>query len=68
MMAGSAEYQKILTTLSQPLARHGNLACSSNADAQGCGYLETDSVAIIYDENNNRVDLFANKQLLPEGG
>lgn len=64
---GNADYQEILTALSGPLARHGNLACSSNADAQGCGYLETDSVAIIYDENNNRVDLFANKELLPEG-
>lgn len=59
-------YQQALQLLSAPLARHGNLACSSNANAAGCGYLETDSLAIIYDENNNAVDIFASKLLLPE--
>ena len=63
---GTPDYQKILATLSAPLARHGNLACDSNADAKGCGYLETDSVALIYDENNSAADLFVSKTLVPD--
>lgn len=63
---GSPLYQQALQLLSSPLARHGNLACSSNANAPGCGYLTTDTLAIIYDENNNVVDVFTNKALLPE--
>lgn len=63
---GSPLYQQALQLLAAPLARHGNLACSSNANAPGCGYLNTDTLAIIYDENNNVADVFANKALLPE--
>lgn len=63
---GTPEYQQMLKILSEPLPRHGNLACGSNANAAGCGYLDTDTLAIIFDENNSKVDIFANKQLLPE--
>lgn len=52
--------------LSRPLARNGNLACSSNGDAQGCDYVETDSAAVIYDENNARINLFLDKHFLPK--
>ncbi|KFD19485.1 TcfC E-set like domain-containing protein [Yokenella regensburgei] len=50
--------------LAAPLPRNGNLACSSNGDARGCDYLDTDSAAIIYDENNARISLFLDKHFL----
>ncbi|WP_455269030.1 TcfC E-set like domain-containing protein [Rahnella aceris] len=66
LKTGTPDYQKMLATLSAPLPRHGNLACSSNADARGCGYLETDSLALIYDENNSAADVFVSKALVPD--
>lgn len=68
LKAGTPDYQQMLTTLSAPLARHGNLVCGSNANATGCGYLDTDSLALIYDENNSAADVFVSKKLLPESG
>lgn len=52
--------------LSAPLARNGNLACSSNGSASGCDYIDTRSAAIIYDENNARINLFFDKAFLPK--
>lgn len=51
--------------LNSPLKRNGNLACNTNGRAPGCDYIETDSVAIIYDENNARADLFLGDQYRP---
>ena len=68
LKAGTPEYQQMLAALSAPLPRHGNLACGSNANAKGCGYLETDSLALIYDENNSAADVFVSKKLVPESG
>ncbi|AEX53410.1 alpha-fimbriae usher protein [Rahnella aquatilis CIP 78.65 = ATCC 33071] len=68
LKAGTPDYQKMLATLSAPLSRHGNLACGSNANAKGCGYLETDSLALIYDENNSAADVFVSKKLVPDAG
>ncbi|WMT15640.1 TcfC E-set like domain-containing protein [Serratia fonticola] len=57
---------QVISALQQPLARNGNLACSSNGDAPSCDYLETQTVGIIYDENNTRVNLFLDRQYLPQ--
>ncbi len=57
---------QLIAALAQPLPRNGNLACSTNGDAQNCDYLETQTVGIIYDENNTRVNLFLNRQYLPQ--
>jgi Mat/Ecp fimbriae outer membrane usher protein len=51
--------------LSSPLKRNGNLACSTNGRALGCDYIETDSLAIIYDENNAKAGLFLGGQYRP---
>jgi hypothetical protein len=51
--------------ISEPLARNGNKACSSNGGAAGCDYLETDSLALIYDENNAKVALFLGPEFVP---
>ena len=54
------------TALSAPLARNGHLACSSNGSADGCDYIDTRSAAVIYDENNARINLFLDKAFLPK--
>jgi outer membrane usher protein FimD/PapC len=57
---------QLIAALTQPLPRNGNLACSSNGNAPSCDYLETQTVGIIYDENNTRVNLFLDRQYLPQ--
>lgn len=56
----------VSAALAVPLARNGNLACSSNGSAAGCDYIDTDRAAIIYDENNARISLFLDKKFLPK--
>ncbi|MCG0456125.1 TcfC E-set like domain-containing protein [Enterobacter cloacae complex sp. ECC445] len=56
----------VSAALAVPLARNGNLACSSNGSAAGCDYMDTDRAAIIYDENNARINLFLDKTFLPK--
>ncbi|OKP21143.1 hypothetical protein [Serratia liquefaciens] len=51
------QQKQALQALSQPLARHGNLACNGSA-TPGCGYVATDSVAAILDESEGAVLLF----------
>lgn len=48
-----------------PLKRNGHLACSTNGRAPGCDYLTTESLAIIYDENEAKVRLFLGSQHAP---
>lgn len=57
---------QLIAALTQPLPRNGNLACSSNGNALSCDYLETQTVGIIYDENNSRVSLFLDRRYLPQ--
>lgn len=45
-------------TLNRLLPRNSKFSCSSNGGAPGCDFLKTDSVEIIYDENNTIVYLF----------
>src|SRR5471030_1601444 len=52
-------------SLNSPIKRNGNLACGTNGRAQGCDYIETDSLAIIYDENFAKVGLFLGSQYRP---
>lgn len=56
----------LISALGKGLERNGNLACSSNGNAPGCDYLETQTVSIIYDENNSSVNLFLDRQYLPK--
>lgn len=46
--------------------RNGNLSCNSSGNEPGCDFLATDTVDIIYDENNARVSLFIGGRYLPE--
>lgn len=49
--------KQALQALSQPLVRHGNLACNGGT-VPGCGYVATDSAAAILDESEGAVLLF----------
>lgn len=54
----------LLAVLKQPLARNGHLYCQNRVTQQGCGFIESDSVAIIFNENRNAIDLFINPKWL----
>ncbi|MEO3990612.1 TcfC E-set like domain-containing protein [Pseudocitrobacter cyperus] len=57
---------ELTARLSQPLARNGELACSSINNSPGCGYLNPDDVALIYNDEQNAVTLFLNKSWYPD--
>lgn len=59
------KYQDLLKTLETPLPRNGESSCGYLNKTPGCGYLKTDSVALIYDESEDSVTLFLSKELLP---
>lgn len=54
----AADVSMIGDALSRPMARNGNLACAGQAGVNGCGYVETDSAAVIYDESEGSIELF----------
>ncbi|MEG1113301.1 MAG: fimbrial protein, partial [Hafnia sp.] len=56
----------VVAKLSQPLERHGELACSTVNSGAGCGYLTTNDVALIYNDEQNAVNLFLNKEWYPD--
>ncbi|WP_253377843.1 TcfC E-set like domain-containing protein [unidentified bacterial endosymbiont] len=56
----------VTAKLSQPLERHGELACSAINNSVGCGYLATKDVALIYNDEQNAVTLFLNKAWYPD--
>ncbi|EAN4330543.1 fimbrial protein [Salmonella enterica] len=58
--------QTIAAKLSQPLERHGEQACSVINNSTGCGYLSTQDVALIYNDEQNAVTLFLNKEWYPD--
>ncbi len=60
-----ARLKAITAKLSQPLERHGELACSIINHSTGCGYLTTNDVALIYNDEQNSVSLFLNKEWYP---
>lgn len=65
--AGVPGLSALLTSsLNSSLKRNGTLSCSTNGRVPGCDYIDTDGVAIIYDENNARVGLFLGQQYRPK--
>lgn len=48
--------------LAQPLARNGHLICYSGHEL--CGNIKSDSVAAIFDDNSNAIELFINADWL----
>ncbi|KUZ38095.1 cable pilus usher protein CblC [Burkholderia territorii] len=50
--------------LSKAMARNGNLACAGQAGVNGCGYVDTDRAAVIYDESEGNIELFLSRDWL----
>jgi Mat/Ecp fimbriae outer membrane usher protein len=57
--------QAIIAALSAPMARNGHLVCPTAGLANGCGYLDTQTAAVIFNESEGTLDLFLNKSWLP---
>lgn len=68
LVPSDARYQELLKKLSSPLPRHGNLSCASNNNAAGCGYIKSNDIDLIYDENDSKVEVFVDAKILPNGG
>lgn len=51
--------------LDKPFRRNSRFSCSTSGNQLGCDFLETQSVDVIYDENNARMNLFIAREFLP---
>ncbi|CAG9251413.1 Fimbrial protein [Burkholderia diffusa] len=60
----AADVSTIGDALSKSMARNGNRACSGQAGVNGCGYVDTDSAAVIYDESDGNIELFLSRDWL----
>ncbi|WP_175673299.1 cable pilus usher protein CblC [Burkholderia ambifaria] len=60
----SADVSMIGEALSKPMARNGNLACAGQQGVKGCGYVETSSSAVIYDDSDGAIELFLTRDWL----
>ena len=56
-----ADVSVIGDALSKSMARNGNLACARQTGVNGCGYVDTDSAAVIYDESEGSIELFLSR-------
>ncbi|AVF36312.1 TcfC E-set like domain-containing protein [Rahnella sikkimica] len=65
LQPSDARYQELLKKLSSPLPRLGNLSCSSNNGASGCGYINSKDIDLIYDENESKVNIFVDQKIIP---
>lgn len=62
---GAGNRAALLERLRQPLKRNNQLACANKTlSSDGCGYLVSDSLDIIYSEAEGRADLFLKKEWL----
>ncbi|MGN7915250.1 TcfC E-set like domain-containing protein [Enterobacter sp. 22466] len=62
---GSADYRLLQQILSQPLKRHGEMACQSQSlPSAQCGYLQTDTLDTIYDDKESRLLIFVRQAWL----
>ncbi|WP_444891239.1 TcfC E-set like domain-containing protein [Microbulbifer sp. DLAB2-AA] len=55
----------VIAALADPLPRNSQYLCRSSWQRK-CGYLAPEQVAVIYDENRYRLDLFFSAKLLPQ--
>ncbi|MBY4672337.1 TcfC E-set like domain-containing protein [Burkholderia multivorans] len=52
------------SSLSNGMPRNGNLLCDGQTGIGNCGYVDTDSAAVIYDESNGVINLFVTRDWL----
>ncbi|WP_312401051.1 TcfC E-set like domain-containing protein [Stenotrophomonas indicatrix] len=63
-IASDADTSAILAALSVPMSRNGNLTCTGHPGVNGCGYIDTEAAAVIYNESDGNLDLFLSKDWL----
>lgn len=63
-IASDADTSIIRAALSAPMSRNGNLACTDHTGVNGCGYIDTEAAAVIYNESEGNLDLFLSKDWL----
>lgn len=63
-ISAAVDPSTIIESLSAPMPRNGSLACAGLAGADGCGYVDTDSAALIYNEMEGNADLFLSREWL----
>ncbi|MCF2182815.1 TcfC E-set like domain-containing protein [Escherichia coli] len=58
--------EKVQRLLSTPLSRNGNLSCPKGTldNEKGCGFIRTDGAAVIFNENDETLNLFVNRNFL----
>jgi hypothetical protein len=52
-------------SLDKSFRRNSQLSCSTGGNQPGCDFLDTQTVDVIYDENNGRINLFIAGDYLP---
>lgn len=52
-------------SLDKKFRRNSQLSCSTGGNQPGCDFLDTQTVDVIYDENNARVNIFIARDYLP---
>jgi hypothetical protein len=63
-LTGIRQYERVATYLQQPLAVNAELVCTPWREKHDCGWVDTDTAAVIFDENRLRVDLFLAPEFL----
>lgn len=60
--------EDVLRFLSVPLPRNGNLSCPDGnpSNESGCGFIRTDKLSVIFDENNGILNLFIKNDFLSD--
>ncbi|MGF7192276.1 hypothetical protein JOE11_005354 [Robbsia andropogonis] len=66
---GENERAMLFQRLKKPMALHSDLACDiRGAGTQRCGYINSKSIDVIYDEQNAEADIFIRNSLLAPVG
>ena len=68
MLDGVEDVAPLLPVLRGPMRTNAARRCYAVGDPAGCGTVETDTVAALYDESALRLDLFVAPSLLPVDG
>ena len=68
MLDGLEDVAPLLPVLRGPMRTNAARRCYAVGDPAGCGTVETDTVAALYDESALRLDLFVAPSLLPVDG
>lgn len=52
-------------SMDKPFRRNSQFSCSAGGNQPGCDFLDTQTVEVIYDENNAKINIFITRDYLP---